>query len=217
MKNVLGRVALCGAALLVAAAALVVAQEPVAALQDLVGLRGSAGESALEQRGYDHLGGKKAGASSYTYWRESSTGKCVSVRVAEGRFDAIVHVPRADCAGFDSTGSGGGESSAAGQDPFDTVCGVIADGKTHRYRCEARNEGCQGEGYCRTIVTYPDNELRISWLANDRIEVAIEGLAPVKTTSAFENGQTRFEMDGKTYFVYRNRDRAKRELAKLRQ
>ncbi len=193
------------------------AQERVKSLQDLVGARGSSAESALDDRGLVHVGGEKSGGSSYTYWRERKTDKCVTVQVADGRVASIVYAPDADCDRFESGSGDGAESGSDDETSFDTVCGVIADGKTHRYRCEIRNEGCEGEGYCRTILTLPDNELRIDWRKGGQIEVTFEGMNPQKTTATVENGETRFDLSGQTYFVYRNRDRAKREVAKLRQ
>ena len=204
-------------AFVLAVSAQVSAQEEVSALEDLVGLRGGPGMAAVAQRGYENVGGEKGGGGSYTYWREARTSKCVIVRVADGRVESIVYAPKSDCERIES---GGGEGSASGADAegtFETVCGVIVDGETYRDRCKVRNEGCEGEGHCRTILTYPDNELRLDWGKNHEVKVTIEGLEPVDATTTFESGQTRFEMDGKTYFFYRSQDRARKELAKFRQ
>ncbi len=217
MKRVLRMAMVTAVVLMFAATVHLSAQQPVRSLEDLVGARGSSAESAFAERGLDYVGGEKSDDSSYTYWRESKTGKCVTVRVADGRVQSIVYAPDADC---DRVGSGTGEDAGAGSDDessFDTVCGVIVDGKTHRYRCQIRNEGCEGQGFCRTILTLPDNKLRIDWHKGDQMEVTFEGMNPQKTTATVEDGQTRFDIGDQTYFVYRARERAKREVAKLDQ
>ena len=64
-------------------------------LQDLVGARGSSGETELGQRGYKYVKGEKGGSSSYTNWRKGS--QCVIVRTTNGRYASIVDAPMADC------------------------------------------------------------------------------------------------------------------------
>lgn len=73
------------------------AQNPVPGLQDLVGARGSSGETQLEQRGYQFVRTAKSGRNSYSYWKENGTGKCVSVRTENGRYQALVYTPNANC------------------------------------------------------------------------------------------------------------------------
>ena len=64
-------------------------------LQDLVGARGSSGESELNSRGYTYMSGSKGGGSSYTNWRKGS--HCVTVRTVDGHYKSIVDAPMADC------------------------------------------------------------------------------------------------------------------------
>ena len=64
-------------------------------LQDLVGARGSSGESELNSRGYTYTSGSKGGGSSYTNWRKGS--HCVTVRTVDGHYKSIVDAPMADC------------------------------------------------------------------------------------------------------------------------
>ena len=66
-----------------------------AGLQDLVGVKGSSGESALQSRGYAFVKGGKAGDSSYTAWR--SGNQCIWVRTANGRYTSIADATMADC------------------------------------------------------------------------------------------------------------------------
>ena len=66
-----------------------------AGLQDLVGARGSSGESELQSRGYTNVSGSKGGGSSYTNWRKGS--HCVTVRTVDGHYASIVDAPMPDC------------------------------------------------------------------------------------------------------------------------
>lgn len=186
------------------------AQEPVAPLRDLVGAKGAGGETEMQNRGYKPAGVSQAGNSSFTYWREPMSNRCVAVRTTDGRYASITYTRDADCQGG---GSGSTAASGGGGDALATVCGVETGGKTYRYRCQLRTEGCEGQGFCRSTLTMPDNELQITWGKNDQIEVLASGMNPQKAVSSFRDGQTRFDFGGNTYFVYRSPDRAKRELA----
>lgn len=191
-----------------AGAGMLTAQEPVAPLRDLVGAKGAGGENEMQNRGYKLANSGKAGDSSFTYWREPMSNRCVAVRTTDGRYASITYTGDADCkAGSAPAPAGGGGDSLA------TVCGVETGGKTYRYRCQLRTEGCEGQGFCRSTLTMPDLELKITWGKNDQIEVLASGMNPQKAISSFRDGQTRFDFGGNTYFVYRSPDRAKRELA----
>jgi hypothetical protein len=73
------------------------AQTPAPALQDLVGARGSSGEMQLQQRGYQFLRTEKSGNDAYSYWKEKKTGKCLTVHLADGRYQSLVYAPDFDC------------------------------------------------------------------------------------------------------------------------
>lgn len=83
--------------LLMAIATEVMAQTPVPALQDLVGVRGSSGETEMQNRGYHFVATDKSESGVYMYWREKQTKKCVTVRVEDGRYQSIVYAPDSDC------------------------------------------------------------------------------------------------------------------------
>ncbi len=111
------RRALLGMAVLLVslgAPAIVSAQQPVRNLQDLIGARGGDGEYQMQQRGYTHVRTSKEGGSSYTYWREYRSNRCVSVRTADGRYQSIVYVPDFDCQEGQSSGGGWDNSSHSG-------------------------------------------------------------------------------------------------------
>jgi hypothetical protein len=94
------------------APAIVAAQEPVRNLQDLIGARGGDGEYQMKQRGYSYVRTDKSGGSSYTYWREYRSNRCVTVRTADGRYQSIVYAPDYDCQGGQSHGGGDGWGSS---------------------------------------------------------------------------------------------------------
>jgi hypothetical protein len=203
------RLAFALAACAVLATSALSAQEPVAPLRDLVGAKGAGAENEMLNRGYKLAGGSKAGDSSFTYWREPMSNRCVAARTTDGRYASITYTKDADCQGGGATQL----PAAGGSGALQTVCGVETGGKVYRYRCQLRTEGCEGQGYCRSTLTMPDNELKITWGKNDQIEVQSTGTNPQKSTSSFRDGQTRFDYGGNTYFVYRSPDRAQRELA----
>ena len=198
-------------ALSVLCSGVLAAQEPVAPLRDLVGAKGAGGETQMLSRGYELAGASQAAESSFTYWREPKSGRCVAVRTTEGRFASITYTKDADCHG--SASGAANNQTGASEGTLQTVCGVETGGKTYRYRCQLSTEGCQGQGYCRSKLTMPDNELQITWGKDGQIEVRAEGMVAQKTMSSFRDGQTRFDFGGNTYFVYRSPDRARRELA----
>jgi hypothetical protein len=81
-------------------------------LQDLVGIRASAGESALQSRGFEFAkaGGDTADSRS-TYWWNNSKDDCILVRTSDGRYVAISDASASDCG---KSGGGSGAAVAAG-------------------------------------------------------------------------------------------------------
>lgn len=173
------------------------AQDPAPGLQDLVGARGSSGEQVLQQRGYQFVKGEKSGADSYTYWRQARTGQCIVVRTANGRYASLVKALDASCQGDSSDGV-----PAPGFDEhgsrFATVCGVIVDGKTYRYKCTV--EGAAPGGSGKTVVHYPDQNITLNWRGKRRGSVTFEGMKAQPVTFSTAEGNTQFIYEGKTYF-----------------
>ena len=66
-------------------------------VQDLVGARGRDGEGRLEERGFVWVKTEKSDSSSYTYWKHSQSGQCISVRTTDGRYASLVKTPAYDC------------------------------------------------------------------------------------------------------------------------
>src|SRR4051812_42966144 len=109
---------LVGAALLAGQAA---AQVTPSDVRDLVGARGSSGESELASRGYVNVGGQRSGDDrKWTYWWNDRRGVCLSVSTVNGRYDSIVSTPAPDCrkgGGNASNGGGGHRPPAIGYGP----------------------------------------------------------------------------------------------------
>ena len=184
----------------------VYAQDPVPGLQDLIGARGTAVDG-LGDRGYTYVKTEKSDQSSYTYWREEATDRCVTVRVEQGKVASAVYAPSTDCAA-----EGGSQAAAPSTaEKFPTVCGVIVDGKTHRYRCEVEDT-TSAEGKKMTILRFPDIEMTLHWHRQNNVGVSMEGTKTVQTTYSTREGETDFEMDGKTYFYISDKRAAKKEL-----
>jgi hypothetical protein len=99
--GILASLIVAGGALLAGQAA---AQVTPSDVRDLVGARGSSGESELASRGYVNVGGQSGDDRKWTYWWNDRRGVCLSVTTKDGRYDAIVSTPAPDC----RKGGGGG-------------------------------------------------------------------------------------------------------------
>jgi hypothetical protein len=66
-------------------------------VRDLVGARGSSGESELAARGYVNVGTRTGDDRKWTSWWNASHGTCLSVTTRDGRYDSIVSAPAPDC------------------------------------------------------------------------------------------------------------------------
>lgn len=83
----------------------VYAQEPVPGLSDLVGAKAGQAENTVKQRGYTWVKTDKQAAGIYSYWTESGSDKCVTIRTSDGRYQSIVYSPKFDCENTASTES----------------------------------------------------------------------------------------------------------------
>lgn len=200
------------AALIFTQAAL--AQDPAPGLQDLVGVRGSSGEQALQERGYRFVKGEKSGSDSYTNWRNARTGQCVIVRTANGRYQALVTAPAFDCQDGAAEGAPAPGPGASGS-RFATVCGAIVDGKTYRYKCTV--EGAAPGGPGKTVVRYPDQTITLSWRGPKRGNATFEGMKPQPVTFTTAEGTTEFIFEGKTYFYVSDPGAARMEVRNFRE
>ncbi|WP_235912832.1 hypothetical protein [Croceibacterium salegens] len=87
----------CAAALVVTPISATIASTP-SGLRDVVGMRGSSGESELQSRGWQATDKwSEASNGKYVYWWNSSKKKCVRVYTTDGRYAAIDEVGSKDC------------------------------------------------------------------------------------------------------------------------
>lgn len=80
-----------------------------ASLRDLVGVRGSAGESAIESRGFDYISTSTTDDAKISYWWNDKTRDCIMVTTSDGVYSAISSVSASDCgktAGRNSNSAG---------------------------------------------------------------------------------------------------------------
>lgn len=66
-------------------------------LQDIVGSRGSSGETMMHDRGYVMIHAEPEDDKVYSYWWNRSDKKCVMVSTTEGRYAIIVDSDPPDC------------------------------------------------------------------------------------------------------------------------
>ena len=66
-------------------------------LSDLVGARAAGAETEMQSRGFRNVKGRKAGSTSYTYWKNDDTGQCVQVAVRNGRVGSILRTNAKNC------------------------------------------------------------------------------------------------------------------------
>jgi hypothetical protein len=184
------------------------------ALADLVGARASSGEAELNRRGYAWLGTEKSGNDSYTYWREQENGQCVVVRTADGRYASIAYAMDISCNKYAASSSGGG-GSAERQDPFDTICGVMTNGKDYQYRCGVSDFYAGGQKV-RTEVRYPDQTIQLTWRPGNRVGLQFEGMKPMEARYSTSEGETNWVFEGKTYYYFSDKGRAASEWQKFR-
>ncbi len=66
-------------------------------LADLVGAKAGQAEGDLERRGYAYASGSTSGNAKYSNYFNSSSGRCVTIRTEDGRYQSIVQAPPFDC------------------------------------------------------------------------------------------------------------------------
>ena len=118
----------------------VYAQDPAEGLSDLVGAKAGQAEMGLKQRGYTYVKTDKSGDSSYSYWTENSTGKCVTIRTADGRYQSIVYAPEFDCKNSETAESEPVVTSVDGQC---TLYNKKSDNNKYKGTCEIEQHASQ--------------------------------------------------------------------------
>ena len=114
---------------------------------------------------------------------------------------------------------GGGSSAHAGgatsADSFDTVCGVIVNAQTYRYRCNVADHYSGGQKV-RTTLRMPDQTIELTWKPGNRVGLQFEGMVPKESRYASAEGEINWVFEDKTYFYIANQDMARMELRDLR-
>jgi hypothetical protein len=187
------------------------ADEPVPALQDLMGAKGASVETSLTGRGYTFLGQGEGARSDFQYWREPQTAKCVGVRYRDNRVTAVVHAANAEC---EKAAANKPKAPAPTATGFHTVCGVTVDGKPYRYKCTV--EGAMPGGPGETTLHFPDNAVTLNWLGTKKASATFAGMKPSDVDVTTAEGMTQFVFEGKPYFWVSDRRAAELELQSLR-
>ncbi|MGF7149890.1 hypothetical protein FHS96_003547 [Sphingomonas zeicaulis] len=73
------------------------AAKPPSDVADLVGARGAAGESALQQRGYIFIRTETGDDRKWSNWWHAARRQCLSVVTLDGRYASITAAPAPDC------------------------------------------------------------------------------------------------------------------------
>ncbi|MCS5699034.1 hypothetical protein NZK32_08270 [Cyanobium sp. FGCU-52] len=63
----------------------------VARLSDLIGARAGQAENEILRRGYTFVSAAPSGDAAYSRWQKATTGNCVMIRTADGRYQSIVY------------------------------------------------------------------------------------------------------------------------------
>jgi len=118
-------------------------------LRDIVGARGSSGESELEARGFTHIDTREGGYSKTSYWWHSRDRNCVQVVTADGRYQSISDATNGDC----NQRSGGTSAGAvAGAAIGVALLAALASHKSHdhddgQHYADQREEEQYERGY----------------------------------------------------------------------
>ncbi len=71
--------------------------EPADDLADLVGARGSSGETQMQARGYQLVRATRVRDQSWTFWWSDVQHQCVSIATSDGRYSSIEKIPTQNC------------------------------------------------------------------------------------------------------------------------
>jgi hypothetical protein len=130
LRNATGLVA--GIALLGTTAIPAARAAPPSELADLVGARGSSGESELQDRGYEYVSTKEGSDRKWSYWWHKSDKHCVVVTTYNGRYDAIDKASNKDCG---KSGDGGKTAAVAiGAAAVIGAIALAASGKKDKHK-----------------------------------------------------------------------------------
>jgi hypothetical protein len=116
---------------------------------------------------------------------------------------------------FGGGGAAQGGSAGASTDNFETVCGVMVDGKDYANRCQVTDHYSGGQK-TRTTLRFPDQTIELTWHSGSRVGLQFEGMVPKEARYSNSEGETNWVFEGKTYYYFSNKDRARDEVRNLR-
>jgi len=108
-----------------------------------------------------------------------------------------------------------GQGSQERKDAFETICGVIVNGKNYRYRCKVE-DFYTGSRKTKTMLYFPDQTIGLIWKSGNSVELNFEGMVPKNARYSTSEGETNFRFENKTYFYISNKAAARREVENFR-
>jgi hypothetical protein len=189
---------------------------PRAEIRDLIGGDAIKAFDIMTSRGFT---GVDTSTTSDDYivswWYNASTGQCVNTQSKNGRVTSAVEDRHPKCNEAASKAGGGASSAAGNTDSFDTVCGVMVGRQDTPYRCRVTDRYAGGRK-TQTTLRFPDQTIELTWRAGKRVGLQFEGMAPKEATYSSSEGETNWVFEGKTYYYFSDKERARSELQRLR-
>ncbi len=108
------------------------------------------------------------------------------------------------------------ESRYDRRDRFETVCGVIVDGETSRYKCRAVDFYI-GKEKVKTALHYPDQLIRLEWQDGENVTLHFAGMNAMPATYSTSEGETDFYFENKTYFYISDKKAAEQEVKNFKE
>jgi hypothetical protein len=150
-----------------------------------------------------------------TWWYNASTGQCVVTQSRGSRVTSAAQDRHPKCNEAAGGAGGGAVGTVGNTDRFDTVCGVIVGRQDSPYRCQVTDHYAGGRK-TRTTLRFPDQTIELTWRAGNRVGLQFEGMNPTEARYASSEGETNWVFEGKTYYYFSDKDRARSEVQRLR-
>jgi hypothetical protein len=148
----------------------------VNSLSDLVGAKAGQAENVVEQRGYTWIKTDKSGGSSYSYWTESGSDRCVTIRTTNGRYESIMYAMDYDCEQDKDTSTKSVSVSAS------------ADGRCRLYNQKSDHVKYKGDCRIKQKMSSDENEYDIILGNGDSYQFVESGSRwKVKTPKGWAN------------------------------
>jgi hypothetical protein len=150
-----------------------------------------------------------------TWWYNASTGQCVNTQSKNSRVTSAVEDRHPKCDEAAAKAGGGAVGTGGNTDSFDTVCGVIVGRQDSPYRCRVTDRYAGGRK-THTTLRFPDQTIESTWRPGNRFGLQFEGMVPKEARYASSEGETNWVFEGKTYYYFSDKDRARSEVQRLR-